>query len=141
MSWGHCYSGSNNIHFDFPPIMEDGRNFANWIPSCEINEKVRVANGITSNFQYRMFLTQNADSLIKQNQKDSCDQCCACVYHTGVPANTGKYLYKSCADSTRPFGYEDSDLKNSYLSSQQLNMRLKAPIMSQFNYLLMPRDK
>ena len=28
MSWGTCYSGSNNIHFGFPPIMTDGRNYA-----------------------------------------------------------------------------------------------------------------
>ena len=32
MSWGTCFSGSNNIHFDFPPIMSDGRNFSSWQP-------------------------------------------------------------------------------------------------------------
>ena len=26
MSWGTCYSGSNNIHFNFPAIMDDSRN-------------------------------------------------------------------------------------------------------------------
>lgn len=139
MNWGQCRSGSDNIHYDFPPIMEDGRNFANWLPSCEINERVRIANGIQSNFEYRMFLMGNADSLIKQNQVDACDQCGACVYQTARPINIGKYLFKSCADTTRPFGYEDSDLKAHYLSSQQLNSRLKAPIMSQFGYLLRPR--
>ena len=30
---------SNNIHFDFPPIMDDGRNYATYVPACEINEK------------------------------------------------------------------------------------------------------
>ena len=39
MSWGTCYAGSNNIHFDFPPIMMDGRNFAKWQPGAAINEK------------------------------------------------------------------------------------------------------
>ena len=28
MSWATCYNSSNNIHFNFPPIMADGRNFA-----------------------------------------------------------------------------------------------------------------
>ena len=41
MSWGTCYSGSNNIHFDFPPIMSDGRNFSKWQPGAKINEELR----------------------------------------------------------------------------------------------------
>ena len=32
MSWGTCYSGSDNIHYDFPSIMNDGRLFTNWQP-------------------------------------------------------------------------------------------------------------
>ena len=28
MNWSQCYSGSNNVHPDFPPLMDDGRNFA-----------------------------------------------------------------------------------------------------------------
>ena len=35
MSWGTCYGASNNIHFDFPPLMSDGRNFATWVPACK----------------------------------------------------------------------------------------------------------
>lgn len=140
MSWSNCRSGSDNIRFSFPPIMEDGRNFANWVPSCEINERIRIGNGIQSNYEYRMFLTQNADALIRRNQTDSCDQCGACVFQSSTPINTGKYLYSSCADLSRPFGFEGSDLKDSYLSRQQLNNRLKAPILSQYNYLLYPRS-
>ena len=40
MSWGTCYAGSNNIHFDFPPIMADGRNYATWQPGAVINENI-----------------------------------------------------------------------------------------------------
>ena len=25
MSWGTCYAGSNNIHFDRPAVMSDGK--------------------------------------------------------------------------------------------------------------------
>ena len=38
MSWGTCYSGSNNIYRDFPPIMNDGRNYTNWQPGGSLNE-------------------------------------------------------------------------------------------------------
>ena len=36
MSWATCYAGSNNIHFDFPPIITDGRNYAKWQPGAVI---------------------------------------------------------------------------------------------------------
>ena len=48
MSWGTCYSGSNNIHFDFPPIMKDGRNFASWQPGAVLSERIRQDAGIIS---------------------------------------------------------------------------------------------
>lgn len=132
MSWGTCYSGSNNIHFDFPPIMMDGRNFADWQPGAVINERIREDAGIKTNSDYRRYLINNADKIIRYNQAQSCDQCCACPVVYGVQQNTGTpYLYKSCSDSTVPFGYETSDLKNQYLSRQQLAARANVPLLSQ----------
>ena len=40
MSWATCYSGSNNINFNFPPIMTDGRNYSSWQPSALVNKKM-----------------------------------------------------------------------------------------------------
>ena len=48
MSWGTCLSGSNNIHFDFPPLMSDGRNFASWQPGAKLNQQLRNENNIKS---------------------------------------------------------------------------------------------
>lgn len=132
MSWGTCYSGSNNIHFDFPPIMMDGRNFADWQPGAVINEKIREDAGIKTNSDYRRYLINNADKIIEYNQLQSCDQCCACPTVYGAQQNAGSpYLYKSCSDSAVPFGYETSDLKNEYLSRQQLSARMNVPLLSQ----------
>ena len=78
MSWGSCASGSNNIHSDFPPIMSDGRNYASWQPGAVINQKIREENGIKSNFEYRSFMTKNADDIIAANQMEACNQCCSC---------------------------------------------------------------
>lgn len=138
MSWGTCYSGSNNIHFDFPPIMMDGRNFADWQPGAVINEKIREDAGIKTNSDYRRFLINNADRIIKYNQLQACDQCCSCPAVYGAPQNTGTpYLYKSCSDSSIPFGYETSDLKNQYLTRQELAARLNVPILTQDQMLKM----
>ena len=53
MSWGTCYSGSNNIYFGFPPIMTDGRNYAQWQPGAVVNKTIREENGNKSNWQNR----------------------------------------------------------------------------------------
>ena len=68
MSWGSCNGASNNIHFNFPPIMNDGRNFATWQPGAVINNAIRKEQNIKSNWDYRLYLTNNADSIIKTNK-------------------------------------------------------------------------
>jgi hypothetical protein len=137
MSWGTCYSGSNNIHFGYPPLMSDGRNFASWLPGDQINKEIRKDNGIKSNWEYRKYLTDNAENIMKQNTTSSCDQCCACppVYGNNQQNNNGPYIFKSCTDNSTPFGYENSDLKQIYLNDTQLQYRLSAPIMTQYEYL------
>ena len=137
MSWGTCNAGSNNIHFDFPPIMTDGRNYAKWQPGAVINQEIRKDNNIKSNWQDRQFLTTNADSIIKSNQLEACDNCCYCpTLKVGESVPNTPFLYKSCMEKSQPYGYENSDLKQLYLSSQQLQARMVAPILTQEQYLL-----
>jgi len=137
MSWGTCYSGCNNIHFGFPPLMADGRNYADWLPGDQINNQIRKDNGIKSNYEYRQFLVNNADQIMHQNSIEACDQCCSCParYGDDQPNNGSPFLYKTCTQSTQPFGYQNSDLKTMYLSEYQLQCRLSAPILSQYEYL------
>ena len=139
MSWGTCYAGSNNIHSDFPPIMNDGRNFANWQPGAVINEYIREQAKITSNWQYRNYLSKHADAIIKYNQMSACGECCANTvqYGTGKPvSNNSPYMYKSCLDNTKKFGYEDSDLKNLYLTDFALQARMVTPVFPQSELLV-----
>jgi len=140
MSWGTCYTGSNNIHFNFPPIMADGRNFASWQPGAVINEKIRQETGIKSNWQYRKYLMENADQIIKYNQLGACEQSSGGVVNYGgeEKLNGSPFLYiensQTQAGQTQagqPFGYENSDLKNSYLTRQQLQERMVTPVITQ----------
>lgn len=134
MSWGTCYSGSNNIHFDFPPIMTDGRNYATWQPGSQLSDDIRKQAGITTNWQYRKYMVENADSIIKYNQLEACDQCSNCPARyesTKDEMFSTPYLYKSSADKSQPYGYENSDLKNLYLSKHELQQRLYTPVLSQ----------
>lgn len=133
MSWGTCYGASNNIHFDFPPIMADGRNYATWQPGAAVSERIRDQAGIKTNWQYRKYMVENADAIIKANQLEACDRCCSCParYGSGESVPSSPFLYKSCTEKTQPYGYETSDLKNLYLSEQQLQCRLVTPVITQ----------
>ena len=132
MSWATCYAGSNNIHFNFPPIMTDGRNYATWQPGAVVNEKIRENNNITSNWDYRNFLQHNATKIIQANSVSACNNCGACPpLYTGsqnpdVQSNT-PFVFASALDGSQPFGYENSDLKNLYLSRYESQSRMMSP--------------
>jgi hypothetical protein len=130
MSWATCYSSSNNIHFDFPPIMADGRNYASWQPEAVINKRIQKKENIHSNWAYRQYLTHHGLEIMNYNTTEACYEM-GLDQHTETsktPSSNVPLLYKSTFDSSEPgYGYCNSDLKNPYLSRQQLQARMIAP--------------
>jgi len=123
MSWGTCYSGSNNIHFNFPPLMDDSRLFSNYYSSV-LNDNVFQNNkNIKNNSDYRKYLQVNADAIIQNNQYISCVECGITSNNISQPlvTNQSPYIFNSILSRDQPYGYETSDLKNIYLSKQQLD--------------------
>ena len=135
MSWGTCYNASNNIHFDFPPLMNDGRNMSNWNTEAAINNSLMESNGIKTNYDYRRFLQQNATTLMKTNHVVSCNRVGPAQYGPVENVHPPKYAFKSCTDKHVPYGYESSDLKSMYLSREELSNRLHKPAKNQDQYL------
>ena len=130
MSWATCYNSSNNIHFNFPPIMNDGRNYSSWQPDAVINQRIQKQEGITNNWNYRQYLQQNGLQIMNYNNKEACYELGLDphVQNGKTPSSNVPYTFKSAFDTSTPgFGYCNSDLKNPYLSSEQLNSRLVAP--------------
>ena len=129
MSWATCYSGSNPIHKNFPPLMSDGRLYTQLDPNCEENDRLKRFLNIQNNYDYRQYLIKNADSLMNKNRM-ACFMLNNNVRVGGteyVPRN--KYIFNGVHDNSQPFGYEKSDLKNLYLSRQQLAAKKEAPIV------------
>ena len=133
MSWGTCYSGSNNIHFNSPPIMSDGRNFASWQPEAVVNKRIQQQEKITTNWSYRQYMQQNGLQIMQYNTAEACYEL-GLDPHTQVgttPSENVPYMFKSPFDSSKPgYGYNDSNLKNPYLSREQLNAKLISPHIS-----------
>jgi hypothetical protein len=130
MSWATCFSGSNNIHFNFPPIMQDGRTYSSYQPEAVVNQRIQEVNNINSNWKYRQFLTQNADQIMQFNTTEACYTLGLNPHYAtnATPSSNVPFLYKSTFDTSSPgFGYQSSDLKNPYLSRQQLEARMISP--------------
>tara|TARA_B100000780_G_scaffold117853_1_gene82684 strand:- start:63 stop:485 length:423 start_codon:yes stop_codon:yes gene_type:complete len=130
MSWGTAYNGSDNIHFNFPAIMDDGRNYSNYEPGASLDNKLKEDANITNNTDYRKYLQSNADSIIKNNQLSACNECCDTPFYssnTQGAATTKPYIFDSILSNNQPFGYETSDLKNVFISRQMLQAQLHTP--------------
>ena len=77
MSGNNCYKTSNNKHFKAPPRMADGRHFTDYRPNCYVNNLLRANNKLHNSFQYRKFLTDNADNLMNLNRSYACQKNCS----------------------------------------------------------------
>jgi hypothetical protein len=97
----------NNIHFDFPALMEDGRAYSSWQPSAVLTDQIRQRENIKTNWDYRAYLQKNADSIIAFDKTTACQQ-------TGCP-----YSY-----TRSPTIQTQSDLKSAYLSRQELQHKM-----------------
>ncbi len=129
MSWATCYTGSNNIHFDSPPKMSDGRNYSTWEPDATVNDNLKKNANIVSNWDYRRYLQENAKDIMKQNGMESC-------YALGISvkpmtssagsSSVAPILFENSADNSNlPNG--SSDLKSMYMSREELYGRTIAP--------------
>jgi hypothetical protein len=137
MSWATCYSGCNNANFNLPPIMADGRNYASWQPEAAVNKHIQIQENIHSNWDYRRYMQNNGLKIMKYNTLEAC-------YDLGLnphvntnatPSSNVPHKFKNVFDTSKPgFGYCNSDLKNPYLTREQLNSRLVSPSINPINF-------
>jgi len=89
-----------------------------------------------TNQDYRRYLTSNAEHIMHANLNKACEQSCGCAYKSEQSAHNVKYTYKSQSDNITPYGYEHSDLKESYIRRQlHETAKASAPIITTQQYL------
>ena len=120
---------SNNKYPTFPPLMKDGRSvISSWNPESHINNKIIIDNNITSNWEYRNYLINNAISIMKSNFNETAnDTGYSIVDYKYQQTQNNPFIYGSINENIKPKGYEDSDLKEIYLSREQLYSRKCVP--------------
>tara|TARA_Y100000741_G_scaffold111950_1_gene84026 strand:+ start:412 stop:843 length:432 start_codon:yes stop_codon:yes gene_type:complete len=131
MNINNYNTAKNNIHSHFPALMEDGNLYTNWNSVSLTNDMLKNKSSQRDNYQYRQWLVSNAESVMKQNQVNAFADSCTNNNMFKKVANSSKYIFRNCNDKVTPPGYETSDLKDVYLSKQELQERLTAPIMTQ----------
>ena len=133
---------TNNKYPSFPPLMNDGRSLtASWQPEAIINSELIKETGITTNWEYRKYLTNNAKEIVKYNFTEACNDVGYYKRLFNQPTDKREisltpYLYNSLLDNQDVLGIKKTDLKELYLSREQLNSRKISPeIKTQENML------
>jgi hypothetical protein len=128
-----------------PPIMSDGRNYSTWQPESIINQDLQQKSGLSSNWEYRRYLQKNANDIMKYNQMDTVQSSgnYSINYNNGTNNknnnnnnnNNSPFIFTSTHDKSIPsYAYNNSDLKQNYLSREQLNARLISPSIPTNNF-------
>lgn len=141
---------ANNMYPGFPPLMSDGRALiASWQPEAVANQSLLKSSGITSNWEYRNYLTQNAAAIMRHNFIETAtDVGYYDVQGMGMKSGfmpifstAGKPAqYTSFMQPPNAFGNFESDLKADYLSREQLAARMATPVITQDELLKLQKQ-
>lgn len=141
---------ANNVYPGFPPLMQDGRALiASWQPEAVTNNLLLKTNGITSNWEYRKYLTHNAGDIIRQDFQEAANdvgyynldvskgqQSNFLPIFSGIPKKHAEPArYQSFMQPEKQYGKFESDLKTDYLSREQLAARMVTPVVTQAELL------
>ena len=127
---------TNNRYEEFPPLMSDGRTVqASWQPEAVRNTAILQSNGIKSNWQYRQYLTHNEKEIMRMDMSEAAND--VGWYQRYLDVNQEDNYPKSLNSSLqepplRTPGYIDrsTDLKNMYLTREQLQSKLESPVIT-----------
>ena len=138
----HLGYKTNNRYDGFPPLMSDGRSIFAGARSETLLQNTILKNMNSSldekssinNAQYREYMVKNARKIMEDDFRNASNDVgyyerfseqiraqndTKSVY----PQKGTPYLYADTADSARPLGYSDSDLKAIYLTREELDAR------------------
>lgn len=119
---------TNNQYKRFPPKMSDSRSIVASSQPISVNDF--YLNKESTNWGYREFLSKNAVKVQNEQMYNALNDIGYYKRFVSpkIPETSASgFTFSSLFDSSKPFGYQNSDLKQSYLSKEQLNARLMMP--------------
>jgi hypothetical protein len=126
---------SNNKFEQFPSIMNDGRSvLASWQPGTVVNQIIQKENGIQSNWQYRQYLAKHANEIRAQHFQAACTDTGYFVRDhktEDIASYQTPQVYGSLQEPIKHRGSGSSDLKELYLTREQLQAKQVVPSLTQ----------
>jgi hypothetical protein len=126
--------GANNQYKGFPPKMSDSRSLVSSSQPVSVVDYYLNDQNSKSNWAYRQYLQNNSQQIQNEMQRKSLNDV---GYYQRFIQNVSDYpnitqpiipyFFSSIFDNNKPFGYQNSDLKEIYLTKEQLNARLMSP--------------
>lgn len=131
MSWATNYENAkntNNLFTNLPANMEDGRFLKDLKVDQDILNKETMAQlSIQTNGDYRNYLQNNSAAIMQSNSITAHNKTGNMIYFTSNNSHNPPFHYNNSLDRRQPAGYNESDLKNYYLSREQLNRNMISP--------------
>ena len=123
---------SNNKYTNFPPIMNDGRSVhSSWQPGAVVDELIRTENNIQSNWQYRKYLVENSEEIKNHNFEQACNDVGYFIRNENKHIDPRMQGRIGIAEPVPRNSSSNSDLKQMYLSKEQLHANQVIPSMTQ----------
>lgn len=116
-SYAQGYS-ANNVYPGFPPLMADGRSLvACWQPEAVENEELIRQAGITSNWEYRKYMTSQADKIMQRNFHAAAND--MGYYVRGEEPQAGNFspMFSPYTMTTKELSHPMSDLQMDYVTN------------------------
>lgn len=121
----------NTTYYTIEPQQDfQGKNYSRWQPDASTNNKIQAENGINTNWKYRQYIQKNANQIMKFNTMQTINDSGNNPYsvlNTNI-TNRSPYLYSSTHDTNNPaYGFRNSDLKQDYMTKEQMKTKMIAP--------------
>ncbi len=128
---------TNNVHPQLPPRMNDGRSLiAAHQPEAVLNEIILQNSNVNSNWEYRKYLTENSQQIARDNFREACND--VGYFERFTPDERGYTTDKHSTPSNHllyknqsTILSENNDLKNLYLSRDELNSQFQPVTLTQ----------
>jgi hypothetical protein len=117
--WATHYT-PNNDTVAVPGVLSDGRLFTDYSTDSINNAKIRRQHNIYNNEEYRRFLVKNTSIILKTNY-ETMEKTNRSSYINNQATYGAPKLYMSVQDDSKPFGYEDSSVKQMFLTREQID--------------------
>jgi hypothetical protein len=120
----------SNYYTLTPHQDKNGIDYGVWQPDSITNKNIHANNNIMSNWKYRQYMQNNANQIMKYNTMDAINGSGNNPYTVTntEPTNKTPYLYGSIHNTSSPaYGFRNSDLKNDYMTKENLRFRMVSP--------------